>query len=196
MKHSAGKLTSTELMVAASQVLVAGGYQRVTRSFPDWDTPTSRLFEDEYNVVGIAVFDTCAELLRVWSDLQGALANVISSHIGRGESKSWDGYLVLLTPAAVPSEEAGLDAVRYDTTRLRKIVATGSDLHTATDIERVLRPLLPLAAERVLPSGGSTLELLPDLLAEHGIPRKTTEVLLDAFRQQAPLLERLHDEAG
>src|ERR671912_673827 len=47
---------------AASQVLSIGGYQQIRRRVPDWDTLTSRLFEDEYNVVGVVVFNTCGEL--------------------------------------------------------------------------------------------------------------------------------------
>lgn len=188
--------TPTELMAAASQALAAGRYQQVDRRFSEWDTPTSRLFEDEYNVVGIVVFDTCAEFLRTWPDLQGSLADVISRHVGHGESKSWDGYLVLLTPGLAPSEDADIEAVRYNTTRLRKIVATGDDLRTATDVERVLHPLLPLGPERATLSQESALELLPKLLVNQGIPEETTQLLVDAFREQTSLLERLHQQQG
>jgi hypothetical protein len=87
-------------MAAASKMLSDGSYRQVTKGAEGWDTPTSRLFEDEYNVVGIAVFETCAELLQSWPDVQGSLVDVISQHIGREESKAWDGYLVLLSPGA------------------------------------------------------------------------------------------------
>jgi len=60
--------------------------------------------------------------------------NVISENIGHAEWKAWDGYLVLLTPGLAPSEEANIEAVRYDTTRLRKLVATGEDLRNPTDV--------------------------------------------------------------
>jgi hypothetical protein len=195
MTNSSG-FTTTDLIAAASQVLTDGGYQRIPDSFCEWDTPTSRLFEDEYNVVGVVVFDTCGELLRTWVDLQGSLVDVISRHIGQTESKSWDGYLVLLTPGVAFSEEAAIEAVRYNTTRLRKLVATGDDLRNPTDVERVLRPLLPLGQGRASVRQESALDLLPKLLADQGIPEETTRVLVDAFREQSPLLERLHEQRG
>ena len=119
-----------------SRVLIDGGYQQISQRFKKWDTSTSRLFEDEYNVVGIGIFDTCGELLQAWPDLQGSLVDVISSQVGHEEGKSWDGYLVLLTPSVAPSDNAGLEAVRHNTTRLRKLVATGDDLQSPTDVER------------------------------------------------------------
>ena len=187
-------LTSTELIAAASQLLINGGYQHISHRFEKWDTSTSRLFEDEYNVVGIGIFDTCGELLQAWPDLQGSLVDVISSQVGHEEGKSWDGYLVLLTPSVASSESAGLEAVRYNTTRLRKLVATGDELQSTTDVERVLRRLLPLSQESANLSQESALDLLPKLLADQGIPKKTTQLIVDAFRNQSPLLERLHQE--
>ncbi len=196
MTKSSTGLTSTDLIAAASQALMDGGYQQISGRFKDWDTPTSRLFEDVYNVVGLVIFETCGELLRVWPDLQGSLVDVISGQVGHEEGKSWDGYLVLLTPGVAPSEDAGIEAVRYNTTRLRKLVATGDDLRSPTDVERVLRPLLPLRQERVSLSQESALDLLPKLLADQGILKETTQLLVDAFREQSPLLERLHQQRG
>ena len=194
MTSSSAGFTPTDLIAAASQALEAGGYQQIRGRFSEWDTSTSRLFEDEYNVVGIVVFDTCGELLRTWPDLQGSLVDVISRHVGQGESKSWDGYLVLLTPGPAPSEDTEIEAVRYNTTRLRKLVATGDDLRSPTDVERVIRPLLPLGQERAKLSQESALDLLPKLLADQGIPKETTQLLVDAFREQLPLLDRLHQQ--
>ena len=187
-------LTSTDLMAAASRLLIDGGYQQISQRFKKWDTSTSRLFEDEYNVVGIGIFDTCGELLQAWPDLQGSLVDVISSQVGHKEGKSWDGYLVLLTPSVAPSKNAGLEAVRHNTTRLRKLVATGDDLQSPTDVERVLRRLLPLSQQPATLSQESALDLLPKLLADQGIPKETTQLIVDAFRKQSPLLERLHQE--
>jgi len=194
MTSSSAAFTPTDLIAAASEALSAGGYEQIRERFSDWDTPTSRLFEDEYNVVGIVVFDTCGELLRKWPDLQGSLVNVISRHVGLGESKSWDGYLVLMTPGLAPSEDAEIEAVRYNTTRLRKLVATGDDLRSPTDVERVLRPLLPLRQEGATLAEKSALDLLPKLLVNQGISTETTQLLIDAFREQSPLLERLHQQ--
>ena len=119
MTNSSIGFTSTDLIAAASQTLLVGGYRQITSKFRDWDTPTSRLFEDEYGVVGVVIFDTCAELLQTWPDLQGSLIEVISRHVGKEEAKSWDGYLVLLSPGIAPSESTAIDEIRYNTTRLR-----------------------------------------------------------------------------
>ena len=79
MTGSSSGFTATELIAAASQALADGGHRRIGEKFKDWDTPTSRLFEDEYSVVGIAVFDTCTELLETWPTLQASLVDVIST---------------------------------------------------------------------------------------------------------------------
>lgn len=196
MTDSSLGFTSTDLIAAASQTLVDGGYQQIAKRFQEWDTPTSRLFEDEYGIVGVVVFDTCAELLRSWPDLQAALVDVISRHVGKEEAKSWDGYLVLLSPGIAPSEGNTIDEVRYNTTRLRKLVATADDLKSSTDVERVLRPLLPLPHDRANVGHESALDLLPRLLADQKIPEDVTRALIEAFREQSPLLERLHQHRG
>ena len=189
-------MTPTDLIAASSSVLEAGGYQPIRKGFPEWNTTSTRLFEDKYNVVGIAVFTTSAELLSSWADLQGALVDVISRHVGQTENKAWDGYLVLLTAAIAPSSDADIEAIRYDTTRLRKLVATGEDLSAAGDVERLLRPLLPLRTAQGSIGQGTALDLLPGLLAVQGIDKKTTEVLVKSFIEQEPLMDALHRQRG
>lgn len=196
MNNYLPEITPTDLITAASDVLIAGGYKQILLNVAKWNTTTSRLFEDEYNVVGIVVFAACSELLSAWPDLQGALVDVISQYVSKGESKSWDGYLVLLTPGFAPSESTEIEAIRYNTTRLRKLIATGDDLGRSSDVELVLRPLLPLKHEQASLGNDSILDLLPWLLAERGIPKETTQLLVDAFREQTPLLERLHQQRG
>jgi hypothetical protein len=177
-------------------MLTTAGYRQVREVSTQWDSATSRLFEDEYNVVGIVVFDTCSELLQTWTDLQGSFVDLISEHVGQTEAKAWDGYLVLLTSGMAPSEEAELEAVRYNTHRLRKIVATGEELRTITDVERILRALLPLSDERATMDNASALDVLPRLLADQGIAQETTRVIVEAFRSQSPMIERLHEKEG
>jgi hypothetical protein len=196
MTESLPPLTPTDLIAASSNVLETGGYQPIRRGFPEWSTTTTRLFEDKYNVVGVAVFMTCAELLRSWADLQGSLVDVISQQVGHAENKAWDGYLVLLTAGMAPSGDSDIDDIRHDTTRLRKLVATGEDLGGAGDVARLLRPLLPLRTERDSISQLSALDLLPDLLEESGVARETTTVLVKSFIDQKPLMEALHRNRG
>jgi hypothetical protein len=193
MNERSASFTATDLIAIASAILKGAGYRQITPGFPEWDTPSSRLFEDEYNIVGVVVFATCGDLIREWADRQGALVDLISGYVGKSESKSWDGYLVLLTPALAPSEQIEIDTVRYNTTRLRKLVATGDDLQHPTDVERVLRSLLPLGLERIDVSRTSALDLLPKLLAAEGIDQRVTRILIESFKQQKPLMEELHE---
>ncbi len=192
MTHPHSQLTVTELIAASMHVLQKDGYLSIRHGYPEWNTASARLFEDEYSVVGVAAFATCGELLRSWAELQGALVDVMSRKVGASESKAWDGYLVLFTPAIAPSDDDSLEAIRYDTMRLRKLVATGDDLTSAGDVERLLRPLLPLQLKRGEIQQGSVLELLPDILAERKIDRATTTLLVDAFLNQKPLMDALH----
>lgn len=189
-------MTPTDLIAASSNVLEAGGYQPIRKGFPEWNTRSTRLFEDRYNVVGIAVFTTSDELLSSWADLQGALVDVISRHVGQTESKAWDGYLVLLTTGIAPSSDTNIEELRHDTTRLRKIVATGEDLGAAGDVERILRPLLPLRTAQGSIGQGTALDLLPGLLAEQGINEDTTKVLVKSFIEQGTLMDALHRQRG
>ena len=185
-------MTTTDLIAASTSVLEAGGYQPIREGFPEWNSTSTRLFEDKYSVVGIAVFRTTAELLQSWADLQGALVDVISRYVGQTENKAWDGYLVLLTTAIAPARDASIEDIRSDTTRLRKLVATGEDLRTPGDVERLLRSLLPLRDPQGSIGQGTALDLLPELLAEQGINEATTKVLVKSFIEQEPLMEALH----
>jgi hypothetical protein len=155
MTENSATLTSTDIVAAASQVLTTAGYRTVTDASSQWNSATSRLFEE-----------------------------------------SWDGYLVLLTSAVAPSEDTDIEAVRYNTTRVRKIVATGDELRTIADVERVLRPLLPLSDDATAMDNASALDVLPRLLSEQGIAEETTRALVDAFRSQSPLIERLYEKEG
>jgi len=84
------------------------------------------------------------------------------------------------------------DTIRSDTGRLRKLLATGEELQILGDVERVLMPLLPLH-EVDSADQGSTLSMLPDVLSAKGLPRDAVEIVVKAFLDQQPLLERLHD---
>ena len=184
--------TPTGLLAKASSLLTDAGYVAVTAKHADWATQTNRVYEDKYNIVGLVVFSTCNELLSNWVKLQESLVNLISRHVMATEGKAWDGYLVLLTPASAPSERTAIDAIRYDTSRLRKLVATGEELMADADVERVLRPLLPMPPMAGLAAMNSILTLLPALLAEQGIPTKVSEQLITSFTERAPLMEGVH----
>jgi hypothetical protein len=152
------------------------------------------VFEDPYSIVAIVVYDAWQDLLSTWQDTQGAFVELISRHLSSSEAKAWEGYLVLLTPAAPPPERRQAVAeIRRDTSRVRKLLATGEDIRAVADLEHTLLPLLPLQAAVQGEQQPSVLDLLPPLLELKGVPVADSHVLIRAFRDQQPLLEKLDD---
>jgi hypothetical protein len=187
-------LTTTDILAAASEYLIDAGYRRIDSVELGRLAKTGvRLFEDAYGIVAVAVYDTWRELSESWPEAQAALVEVISQHIGQSEAKAWDGYLVLFTPSILASE-ARLEAanIRYNTSRLRKLVAAGDELRTLLDVQRAVLPLLPLEANVELKDQESALEVLPELLSEKGLPQQAVTVVIQAFLEQLPILESLH----
>src|SRR5207249_5630710 len=92
--------TITDLLAAATELLVSAGYKRV--SDVEWETlfgSNSRVFEDPYGIVAVVAYDTWGDLSSRWVDAQGALVELISKYVKGSEPKAWEGYLVLLTPS-------------------------------------------------------------------------------------------------
>lgn len=189
-------LTVLQVVGAVGDALDGAGYRRVQQRHDAGNSTSGfRVYEDEFGVIGLRVFESPSLLMEGWADAQTQLVSVIGSYIGREEDKAWDGYLVLLTP--IPTTPAELDAmngIRYDTTRVRKIVATGDELRSIADVSRVLQPLLPLESASGLEGTRTGLELLPDLLAEQGVDPSLTRRVIDAFNRQEPMIRVIHDE--
>lgn len=188
-------LTATDLIAAASMSLEAGGYSRVSDDkLGGWAIGDARLYEDPYSVVSLIVYEAWSELASSWTDAQAELVELMSAYMTSADPKSWEGYLVLLTPGSATGDEVqSLSSIRYDISRVRKLVGTGDELKQISDVERTLLPLLPLEAA---PSGdgeGSVLDLLPSLLAGQGIEAGAVESIIDAFAAQQPLVESLHE---
>ncbi len=190
-------LSATQIMAAASSILVRGGYRQAQAGLGDeWTDESARLFEDPYSVVAVLVFPTWAELKDRWTQAQASLVGVITQSISSADPKVWEGYLVLLTPSTAGPDRATLDSVRRDTSRVRKLVATGEELRHLLDVEQLLGPLLPLDvnhAQKMVPE--DPLNYLPSLPALGNVPREAIKVIVDAFRYQQPMLDRLH-QAG
>jgi hypothetical protein len=188
---AAARLTATSLLAAAERALLDGGYRRVAESvLTAWPRDSVRVYEDPYCVAAVAVYETWAELSVGWVQLQEALVELISQFWSKSDAKAWDGYLVLLTPAT-PVNRLDAEAIRYNTSRVRKLLASGDDVRLLGDVTRVLAPLLPL--EPVPASHEeSALALLPRLLGQRGIEENAVRALIEAFEQQTPLVERLH----
>lgn len=187
-------LTPINLMASASTCLTNAKYAEISSAPLDsLETVGGRFFEDEYRVVMLLVFDTWTELRETWPKAQSSLVELMSTNMTKTIDKSWDGYLVLLTlDPCPPSRRAELDEIRYDTFRVRKLVAAGDELRSLADVQLALLPLLPIEAGVV--SGGETsaLDVLPGLLSEEGIEPEVTERLLSAFRNRSSLIDALH----
>ena len=97
----------------------------------------------------------------------------------------------MLTPASAGPEAPIVDQIRYDVTRLRKLVATADDLLELRDVRRILLPLLPLEPGLAASASQSAIDLIPELLASKGTPERFGRALVEAFRQQEPLVEAL-----
>jgi hypothetical protein len=188
-------LTSLEIIGAGDRALVDAGYRQVPD--PGWvrSPNAARVYEDVYGVVGLLVFDSVEQLERDWPSAQSDLVDLLSRHLSRDDAKAWDGYLVLFTGALEGrSSEARLSEIRRDTSRVRKIVATGDQLRSLVSVERALLPLLPLDMQAAATLPGSALELLPNLLAAHGISLETSSRLVAAFGQQSSLMRALQSQ--
>lgn len=189
-------LTSTEIVAAASAALLDGGYHVVETGPIDIPVLTgARFYEDDFGIVELVVFDTWENLKSEWSSAQSSLVELISRFVQKGEAKAWEGYLVLFTAAALPADERDTaENIRYNTSRVRKLIATGEDLSTITDVERTLIPLLPLttSAEEQNIQIDRVFDRLPETLAKRGISPGLTRTLIDAFLDNQPLMDKLH----
>lgn len=176
-----------ELLATAVEILTESGYEHVKAS--GGADQAAATLEDSRGVVRLAVFETVPELIELWPSEQEALVRLMSQNLTREESKSWDGYLVLLTPGpsldfAVPIEE-----IRYNTVRVRKFVATGEFLQGEGHLRRFLSPLTPIAFDAETDAGPiDPLAMLSSLVGEY---EEEADVVVKAFRSGEPLIERL-----
>lgn len=194
MSTDQASLSETQIMAAASSILVEAGYRHSETALgTQWTSDAARLFEDPISVVAIFVFPTWAELKNRWTEAQSSLVTVMTGSISSADPKVWEGYLVLLTPSTPGGERHLLDTIRRDTARVRKLVATGDELRHVRDVEHTLGPLLPLdVGEPGLGIPGDPLDSLSTLPAMKDIPADAIHQVVEAFRQQEPILERLH----
>jgi hypothetical protein len=185
-------LSTTQLTAAATEVLIENSYQRVGTP-KDWPG-ASRLFEDDYGIVALHVYDTWQGLRDEWNIAQGQLVDLMSSRLGSPEPKSWEGYLVLLTVGNAPeAERRDVVDLRYNTNRLRKLVATGQEMETVDDVQTALLPLLPLNIEPPSTSGAGLLARLPELLEEEGIDPVVTKAAVTSFLRNESIMEHLYE---
>jgi hypothetical protein len=191
---SDSSLTRASILSGASQTLTgpAAGYQPVSSDLITvWPTDAVRVFEDAFTVVAVCVFDTWTALEESWQEAQGALVELMSEHLSTHDAKSWDGYLVLLTPGHRSDDRDAIDRIRYDTARVRKLVSSAPELATVSDIEHALLPLLPLSGDIELALTHSPLEVVGDALREE-FDGAVVDAVLAAFADQRPIVEAIH----
>lgn len=186
------QFTSTTLMAAASEVLTGSGFRVVPFELTErWGTSNCRVFEDPYSLVAVTIFDTWKQLQDRWPDSQSSLVDLVASKLSKSEAKAWDVYLAVLTPAFADTDSAReLNAIRYDTTRVRKLISTGEDLTTLDGVRRTLLPLLPINPIALEPPR-DIFELLIDALESKGIERSDVRRLVDAFASNKDLISSL-----
>jgi hypothetical protein len=182
--------TTSLLLAGVREVLSRAGYLSVAQLPPELSNAGGGVFEDATCVVGVRAYETWASLAAEWAAAQGALVELMSERIGRVEAKAWDGYLVLLTPAS--PDPGTVETIRYNTTRLRKLVGTGDDIRESSDLTRLLAPLLPLDLRDASMEEETSLDALPRLLESKGIIPSVTRHLIKGFLSTAPLMEHLH----
>lgn len=193
--ESALPLTTTQLLVAAQSALSEAGYETVsvddTQAVP---LDNARLLQNKYSVVMVVAFDTWESLVATWADYQNATVEAMSSYLSKSDSKAADGYLVLLTPSGVGSGDTSeANRIRADTSRLRKLLGTRDDLRTLSDVGKVMASLLPLSIDAGQKVEESGLDALPRLLQQHGIETTATKAVVDAFKANVPIMQRLHE---
>ncbi len=196
MKSGSSSLSQTEILAAATSVLCKHAFTEVDNvALAGIDQSSQRLFEDAYSIVAIVAFQTWSDLIHEWVDSQASLVELISEHLSHDEYKSWEGYLVLLTPGLVPtSEQQQIERIRYDTGRVRKLVSTGAQLKEVSDVEEALLPLLPLDEPLEDASSDAVLTRLPELLGGQELSSDSIQTVVDAFLKQESLIESLHKQ--
>jgi len=193
--QSHGALTARSLLIEAQSILGDGDYRlsadlSLAQSLGDLHF----ICEDPFGVVLVVAYETWSSLSEGWRGAQAALVKLLTEKLSRGNPKAWEGYLVLLTPSPSGDERAE-DEIRYDTSRVRKIVGTGESIRFIDDLLDVLMPLLPLSASEVegLDGDGSVVDRLPEMLVARGIARHVAVAVLNAFRTDEPLMECIQE---
>ena len=189
-----GSLTTTSLLAIVTERLLESGYSRIGNSrLEAFGMVDARAFEDPYGVVVVVAWKTCDALVDEWTRAQSVLIELISAHYSRSDSKAWDGYVVLLTAAEpTPEQTRALDLLRHNTAHARKIVATGTELRTISDVEWVVATLLPLEVEMGIPQPSSVLEQLADIIADDNVSKYIVEDVVTAYADGSSLMEAIH----
>jgi hypothetical protein len=188
-------LSETQLLIAAGELLKQRGYKEVGVDRLGSLSPTAaRVYEDPYAIVCLVVFPTWRELASTWTEIQADFVELLSKYLLRADAKTWDAYLVLLTPGLAAEQWNQAQDIRHDTTRVRKLVGTGEDLRSLADVETLVSSLLPItSAQGVSDQTQAVWSLLFQSLEKKGVRRDAVQALLTAYEQQRNLMEALRN---
>lgn len=181
--------TATQVLGTATELLEEHGFAFAQEVETD-DGQVLRVFEDQLSVVALTYFDTWRALEERWVGAQGALVEFMSTGLTQSDPKSWEGYLLLFT-SDEPTDTLALDRVRRDTTRLRKLVTTGSELRSVAAVADALLPVLPLTLGDRADEGGRILDRLPQLLESSGTSPELTRLVVTAFEENRSPMEEI-----
>ena len=193
MTSSGIQFTVTTLVAAVSEILEGAGLKAVSLTETGtWKATETRLYEDVYSIVCVAVYETWIDLWSLWADDQASLVTLISRHFSRTDAKAWDGYLVPLTPSIVPADARhnAID-IQRNTVHVRKLFGSGDELQTVEAVRRTLLPLLPIEGEQAL-QPRNVLDSLPSVLARHGVDEDASRVAIAAFQEQRSIVAEIH----
>lgn len=184
---TASSLRASQILGEATRLLLAAGFREVgtLRVQPSREL---RMFEDSLCIVGLVYYPTWADLESTWLDAQGVMVEKLSERIRRSDPKAWDGYLALFTLDEFPRAEA-VSQIENNTSRLRKLVATGRELKTLASVEKSLLPVLPFNATAGSGEARGLLERIPQMLEELGIEPLLAEAAIESFQENRSPLE-------
>jgi hypothetical protein len=188
-------LSETQLLAAAGELLKQGGYREVSSDrLESLKSDKARVYEDQYAIVCLVVFPSWTELRSRWTYVQADFVELLSKYLLRADAKTWDAYLVLLTPATALEQWQEAQEIRQDTTRVRKLVGTGEDLRSLGDIATLVSSLLPIGtAEAVTDKTETIWSLVYQSLEKKGVHRDAIQSLVKSYEEQRNIMEALKD---
>jgi hypothetical protein len=191
-------LSENQMLATAGELLKTGGYKEVRGDrLGPLQSDKARVYEDTYAIVCVAVFSTWLDLKSRWTDVQADFVELLSKYLLRADAKTWDAYLVLLTPAMALNQLYETQEIRQDTTRVRKLVGTGEDIRSLNDVQTLVSSLLPIRSAQAISDKTETVwSLVYQALEKKGIRRDTIESLVGAYKEQRNVMEALRSSLG
>ncbi|HMP71365.1 MAG TPA: hypothetical protein PKA76_18595, partial [Pirellulaceae bacterium] len=182
-------LTRDQILSRVTELMASNGYAPANDvSIKCIDDQNQRIFEDEFSVVAAVYYEDWRNLIESWHESQASFVELISEKLTSADRKAWDSYLVLLTTSLVPLNESHvIHDIRYDTRRVRKLLATGDQLKDLDDLEDAFLPLLPIRKQVDGIKNENVLNRLPDVIADARLDKNLVREVVDAFLNQEPI---------